>query len=259
MCVIILIPQGKEISYEEFEAAWEVNPDGAGFAIRTPNNRIYYKRGFMKIADFYSEVCKYMGEFEMMLHFRISTSRITNKVQTHPYNIEQITSLQGLTTHTVSCMNGTIKGQKEYIIDKVSYNDTMSYIYDNNLLFKDMSQQITDIISEDSGAKWCSMSPKGTFFSNNFIEKNGIYYSNDNHLRYMEYMSYLDYYYYEYDINDLINKKVYKNIKKDKKLINEINSFIHKRCNNFKCNDCTKCLSSARTIRDIKISLKENK
>lgn len=258
MCVIIFIPENKVIDYEELQTAWEVNPHGAGFAIRTKNNKIMYKRGFMDMNSLYEEISKYMGEYEMMLHLRISTSKFVNKVQTHPYNIKQLTALQGYTSHTVACMNGTIQGQKEYKIDNVSYNDTMSYIFDNNILFEDINQQIIDIITEDSGAKWCAMTPKGTFFSSNFIEKDGIYYSNDNHLIYMDYIYYTNDYYYEYSITDLIDEKLYENIRRNKKLINEINSFIHKKCNNLYCGECTKCLSKANTIRDIGITLKEN-
>ena len=207
MCVIIVIPKGKEISYEEFECAWDVNPDGAGFCIRTDKNKIYYKRGFMEKIPFYIEICKYMGNYEMVLHFRISTSNEVNPMQTHPYNANHITLMEGITSDPVTCMNGIIAGQKEYIINKIAYNDTMSYIYDNNTLFNMISDRVIDIIEEDSGAKWCCMTPQGTYISSQFFEENGIYYSNDNHLRWLDWTSY-----YEeerrYKVYDLIEKEL---------------------------------------------------
>ena len=256
MCVIIFIPKGKELPFEEFESAWQVNPDGAGFAIRLPNNKIYYKRGFMKISDYYLEISKYMGLYEMMLHFRISTSAAVNEVQTHPYELNNISEIEGVTDEPVIAMNGIVSGQKEYKINKIEYNDTMSYIHDNRILFEEMSQRMVDIISEHSGAKWCVMAPNGTFCSSEFIEKNGIKYSNDNHFLYMDY--YMEELSPKYNIKKLLKNKTYKNIKKDIKLLNKVNNFIKEKCNKYYCRKCTKCLNSCNTMREVKIVLNEN-
>lgn len=258
MCVIIYIPENKEISKEEFNMAWDVNPHGGGFSIRTENG-VYYHRGFMNKDDFYNEIIKYMGEYEMMLHFRISTSKSVNKVQTHPYNINNIEALKGFTKNPVVSMNGIISKQKEYIVNGTPYNDTMSYILDNNVLFKNINQSIIDIVEDDTDCRWCAMTPKGTIISSEFLEKDGIYYSNDNHLRYMEFEYYFEDFFKERCIHDLINDKVYDNIKKDNNLIKEINKFIHNKCDASYCVNCTKCLTSCKTIRDIKICLEENK
>lgn len=257
MCVIIIIPKGKEISKEEFDMAWEVNPDGAGFALQTSKG-VYYHRGFMNKEEFYSKISKYMGRHDLLLHFRISTSKAVNQMQTHPYDINNITTLKGFTKNPVVAMNGIISGQKEYIINKIIYNDTMSYIVDNNLLFNIIGQQIIDAIEEDTGCRWCAITPDNIFISSDFIERDGIYYSNDIHLRYMEMEYYFNYISNEYHIYDLIHNDIYHRIRRDKNLINRINTFIYNKCNESYCVECTKCLTSCKTIRDIKITLKEN-
>lgn len=187
MCVIIGIPAGEEIKESELKKAWRTNPHGAGYALQTRNifkqKIVKYSRGFMNMEDYLKEVTPLIGSGNMVLHFRISTSNSINPLQTHPYEVGAKEKLNGETKQAVVCMNGSIYHQKEY----PKYNDTMSYIRDHLEAFKIIadtgSQDLLNLIESDTGSRWSLISPKEFLFSSKFIEKNGKYYSNTNHLK----------------------------------------------------------------------------
>lgn len=254
MCVIIYVPKTATISKEEIEKAWNTNPDGAGFAIQE-NEKVYFKRGFMKLNEFYNAIKDYIGEKNLLLHFRISTSKAINKVQTHPYKKGNVMITEGTTTKPIICMNGIISGQKEY----KGCNDTMSYIVDHKEAFARINQDILNIIEEASGAKWAVMKPNEVLLSSKFQEQNGKFYSNKNHL-----WTYRRVYKKRYNNKSFYtlikNKNLRDSIKKDKYLKEDIDDFIDCFCNGTTdfCKYCTKCLNTAKTLRDVKITLREN-
>ena len=177
MCVIIYIPKGEQISKQELKDAWTTNSDGSGFATII-NNHVHFEKGFMTFSEFFHAVKKFIGGYELVLHFRISTSNAINKIQTHPYKLGNKTCLKGDTISPVICMNGIIYGQQEY----KGYNDTMSYIQDHKLAFKVINQDILNIIASDTACKWAVVTPQGVLISDNFTYYQGRYYSNKNHL-----------------------------------------------------------------------------
>lgn len=260
MCVIIYVPKESTISLEELQEAWITNPHGAGFSIQE-NNKVYFKRGFMEFADYYEAIKNYIGVKNLLLHFRISTSKKINRVQTHPYKKGDISLTEGVTSNPVICMNGIISGQKEY----KDCNDTMSYIIDHQQAFANINQDILNIIEEASGAKWAVMKPDEVLLSSKFEEEDGRYYSNKNHL--------ITRYYYGYyngkkskkssrkTFEKMIKTKRLRNaIKRNNRLYYDVLDFLDYWCNgNHKnCNYCTKCLATANTLRDVKIVLAEN-
>ena len=256
MCVIIYVPKTATISKEEISDAWRVNPDGAGFSIQD-DNKVYFKRGFMKLEDFYNAIKNYIGVKNLLLHFRISTSKAVNKIQTHPYKKGNVMITEGTTTKPIICMNGIISGQKEY----KDCNDTMSYIIDHKEAFANINQDILNIIEEASGAKWAVMKPDEVLLSSKFQEKNGKFYSNKNHLFYYNYKTFNKRLRQKKTLNNLIkSKKLRNSIKKDKILREDLDDFIECYCNGTTefCSWCTKCLKTAKTLRDVKITLKEN-
>ena len=256
MCVIIYIPKESSISKEELEDAWDTNPHGAGYSIQE-NNKVYYKRGFMDFESYYNELKELIGKYNLLLHLRISTSKKVNKVQTHPYEKGNITLTQGYTKKPVICMNGIISGQKEY----KDCNDTMSYIIDHQSAFANINQDILNIIEDATGSKWAVMKPNEVLLSSKFIERDGKFYSNTNHL-------FSSWVYYggksrkkQKELEDLIkNKNLLRSIKKDTDLYIDLLDFVDVWCNGYYnyCNTCTKCLKSAKTLRDVKITLNEN-
>ena len=256
MCVIIYIPKESTISIKEIKNAWNTNPHGAGYCIQK-DNKVHFKRGFMDIDSFISEIEPLIGRYNLLLHFRISTSKSINKVQTHPYKKGDVTLTEGITDKPVICMNGVISGQKEYL----NCNDTMSYIIDNREAFEIVNQNVLNIIEENTGAKWAVMKPDEVLLSSKFQFQDGRYYSNKNHL--------WTTYYRNYNIvskrttkglNDMIkNKNLRKSIRKNRELHEDLLDFIDIWCNGQElCDLCTKCLKSAQTLRDVKITLDEN-
>lgn len=185
MCVIIYVPKTENISIEELNNAWDTNPDGAGFSIQK-DGKVIYERGFMNKADFINKVTEYIGKYNLMLHFRISTSSAINRVQCHPYDVENITQLAGETKNAVACMNGIV--YCDYI-KRAGYNDTMSYIADHKNAFKNINQHIIDMIEDVTFSKWFVMLPDKVLMSKGFEEHNGKYYSNTNHFAFTNYRS----------------------------------------------------------------------
>ena len=256
MCVIIYIPKDSTISKEELKDAWSTNPHGAGYSIQD-DNRVYYKRGFMEFDDYYNELEDLIGKYNLLLHLRISTSKKINKIQTHPYEKGNVTLTQGYTSKPVICMNGIISGQKEH----QDCNDTMSYIIDHQSAFANINQDILNIIEDATGSKWAVMKPDEVILSSKFVERDGKFYSNTNHL----FSSWI----YKggqnrkkyTTLDSLIkNKKLLKSIKRNHDLYLDLLDFVDIWCNGYGdwCGDCTKCLKTANTLRDVKITLKEN-
>ena len=257
MCVIIFIPEGKSIDEKELRNAWNTNPHGAGYSIRK-NGKVYFKRGFMSKEEFINEIKPLIGKYDLVLHFRISTSKQINRMQTHPYKKGSVALTEGETNRPVICMNGIISGQKEY----ENCNDTMSYIVDHEEAFSVINQDILNIIESDTGAKWCVMTPNEVLISSKFVEYEGRFYSNKNHLIKSYYVkSYPTRKKYNTFSKMIKSSTLRKSIKKDKELYNDILDFIDIWCNdntNDMCMFCTKCLKHCKTLREVKISIDEN-
>ena len=231
MCVIIFVPAGEKITKSELQKAWDTNPHGAGYAVQIEQENIpvvKYSRGFMKFESYYKAIKQYIGKNNLLIHMRISTSNKVNQLQTHPYNIYNVESLYGFTRYPVACMNGTISDQELHN----GFNDTMSYIADYVKAFKVVNQNVVDIIEQATGSKWAVMLPEKVFLSSEFIEDNGLYYSNQNHLH--RRIWYCDVYDYKENgsstktptVKDTIGRKLFKQVIKDKNLYTEVKSYI---------------------------------
>lgn len=251
MCVIIYSKIGTEINENELKEAWETNPDGAGYAV-IENNKVNYKKGFMKFKEFLNSFRKYNNKnYEKIVHFRITSKGSTNKRQTHPFkkNNPNITEYTG--KRPVYFMNGTIS---DLTLEK-GLNDTATYIrkYRNGIK---ANQQGIDILSQATSCRWAVATPRGIFVSDDFIKENDLYYSNLNH-KYLNYYYSIkadpkNYYKYEYSLKEIItNKKLRKQIYKDKILLNEVEEFIYNVCNNYLCYNCPDCISYAKNIEEL--------
>ena len=254
MCVIIFIKKGQTVSEEELKNAWRTNSDGAGYSVQIKHNGkdvVKFHRGFMTFKPFYKAISQYMGSHNLMLHFRITTSNKVNQMQTHPYKKSDIKALYGFTEQPVIAMNGIISDQAIY----KGFNDTMSYIVDHQGAFKVINQDIINIIADATNCRWAAMLPDQVLLSDNFIEEEGIYYSNLNH---KTVYNYLKCYPKRQSMRDLIkSKKLRKQIQKDKTLYINLLDFIDFNCNSdyYHCIYCEKCLKSCKTIHDVKDKL----
>lgn len=262
MCVIIAIPKGQKINEEEIKSAWRTNDDGAGYMYRH-NGKVFYKRGFMDRDEYIEEVMKLIGKYEIVLHLRISTSDKVNPIQTHPYEVGDIMNMEGITTNPVSCMNGIVSSNRIKMLKEC--NDTMSYIVQNNELFEKFSTIdndkdaafLIDFIKENSGAKWCVMTPNDTFISGGFTEENNILYSNLNHRGWKSLYKKVSYPKRTYMEDILPNKLISSLNKYNWTLKNEIYDFITEYCN--ECDNCCRgCLKECKTIKDLQIFKRDN-
>ncbi len=178
MCVIIFIPQGTTISEEELKKAWDRNSHGGGYCYQKDGN-VVFKRGIMKYKDYKKQVMDLVGKYNLILHMRITTSKVINKVQCHPYRIDNVKQLEGMTKSPVVCMNGSIKKQKVL----KDCNDTMSYIIENYETFNIMTQDILNLTQDSTDCRWAFMTPDEILLSSDFIEIDGRWYSNKKHLQ----------------------------------------------------------------------------
>ena len=187
MCVIIRMPANNVIPESELEKAWKRNKHGGGLMYRVcvlnketgeKEVRVKYERGIMDYDTYKEKVYQVAGTREVILHMRITTSKVVNEVQCHPYQITDIERLSGYSLDPVVCMNGTIRGQKLL----PGYNDTMSYIQEHYETFMMATQDIINLIQDATGCRWAEMTPSKTFLSSNFVEHEGRMYSNLKHL-----------------------------------------------------------------------------
>lgn len=261
MCVIIAIPKGVKVDENEIRDAWNTNDDGAGYMYRH-NGKVFYKRGFMDIDEYIEEVMKLIGKYEIVLHLRISTSDKVNPTQTHPYELGDIMNMEGVTTNPVSCMNGVVSNKRLEMLEEC--NDTMSYIVQNNELFKKFmtidddknAEVLIDFIKEHSGAKWCVMTPNDTFISGGFTEENNVLYSNLNHRCnfYTQRAKYTKRIYME----DILPQQLIFDLNKSNwTLKNEVYDYISEYCN--QCDNCCKgCLKKCKTVKDLQRFKRDN-
>lgn len=85
MCVIIAKPAGSYIDYGTLEKCWYINDDGGGVAW-AEDGKLHVKKGFMSFDDFGKFwFSRDWGDISVLLHFRIATSGIINKKNTHPF------------------------------------------------------------------------------------------------------------------------------------------------------------------------------
>ena len=253
MCVIIYVPKESIISKDELLNAWLTNPDGAGLSIQK-DGVVEFDRGFMTFPEFYERVEPLIGNYNLLLHFRISTSKAVNRIQTHPYKKGNVTLIKGTTTKPVICMNGIIRGQQEY----VHCNDTMSYIIDHEEAFSVINQDIINIIESDTGAKWAVMTPDKVLLSSKFIEQDGKWYSNTNHMYR---------YYYTYNTKkglkkktheDYINQKARKELYKNWDVYQDVYDYIDFNCMYDDYCDCDGCIKKCKNLKEIKEFLNTN-
>ena len=181
MCVIIYMPKGKNITKKELQDAWNRNDDGASITY-LKNNEIHVKKGYMNFNEFYNDCKKLIFDdtLERILHFRLTSTGATKLEQTHPYpisqNIRDLNNLDYTTTTPVAMMNGTIFS----IEPEEGLNDTMTYIKYYLYQYKDEISSLMNILNE-GWPRWAVITSEKVFLTDNFLEENGIYYSNFHH------------------------------------------------------------------------------
>ena len=205
MCIICAKAKGVDMPTKEtINNMWTRNPDGAGFMYAV-DGKVKIRKGFMTLDALEEALAEAEKEVNLkdtgvVLHFRITTHGGTCPENTHPFAItDNVKRLQKtrITTDVGVAHNGIIDNTPRY----KNISDTMEYIasvlaplkrahhdfyHDNNLL-----DLITNTIS---GSRMCFLNGDGEIVTvGNWVEDNGIKYSNSSYTSYTKYRHYASY------------------------------------------------------------------
>lgn len=191
MCIILYKPKNRKLPDKTIlKNCFDNNNDGAGYMF-VKNNQVYFKKGFTNFDTFYNELTKEyksnnLDSKNLVLHFRIGTSGGINKEKTHPFIIsdkdEKLNQLKGYCKSAI-VHNGIFSN---YVNDNKNLSDTQNFIkgFLYPLLklshFNFNNKDITKLINKQiETSKIIILDQKDNIFMyGNFIEDNGIYYSN---------------------------------------------------------------------------------
>ena len=182
MCIIILKPKNKPFPSEEtFMECFFNNPDGIGIGWND-GIRTHIKKGFMTFSHFMEYIDQRSIELidkDVMIHFRYATHGNIDNKSCHPFVIDRNYPLKYTGNKTIIAHNGIIHG-KEFI--KKDLSDTMVLVQKINK--KGLNHRSIKPILQSG--KFIIMSPNKITIYGNFIEDNGIFYSNDTYKPYIK-------------------------------------------------------------------------
>lgn len=199
MCIIVAKNKGFELPKKEIlKNCFDNNSDGAGF-MYTLNNKVIIDKGYMKFEDLWKRLQNLQNEIDIkntpiVLHFRIGTSGNFDASCTHPFSLtnkdNKLKELDAIANIGIA-HNGIIS----------SYADAKSELSDTQLFIKKFlfplykidknfynNKDIQDIIEKVTSSKFAILTNKNELITiGNFIEKDGILYSNYSFENYTEY------------------------------------------------------------------------
>lgn len=198
MCIIVYKPKCEEMPAKEIlEQCFINNPDGSGY-MYVYKNKVFINKGLMTFDSFYKSLEKTVKtkgkEIPYVLHFRISTQGKIKPQLTHPYplsnNMKKLKELQYHTNIGVA-HNGIISltssSKKE-----IEHNDTMEFITEYlSLIIKDKlfykNKETLTLISKLCGSKLAILDNDEhcQLIGGNWINNNGVLYSNDTYEPYI--------------------------------------------------------------------------
>lgn len=191
MCVIAAKPAGIEMpDIETITEMWYMNPDGAGF-MYADKGLVHIRKGFMELDDFLEAIEALKNKHDLtklpvVMHFRITTHGGTKPENCHPFPItDSVGMLKKLDSHTKLGVahNGIIP-----ITPRKDISDTMEYVLSQLAplhravpdFYKD--KNLMEMVYNAVHSKLAFLTDKGEIFTvGDFIEKDGVKYSNLNH------------------------------------------------------------------------------
>lgn len=192
MCIICAKNKGiKMPSRDIIENMWYNNTDGAGL-MWVEDGAVHISKGFMKLREFEAELDRLgerldLTETPIVMHFRITTHGGTKPENCHPFPItDQIGLLQKLKCNTDIGVahNGILS-----ISPRKGISDTMEYIATQLAIIKKMNRKFLNhdylmqlIKNATEGSRLCFLDKYGKIYTTgNFVEEDGILYSNNNY------------------------------------------------------------------------------
>lgn len=197
MCIIVAKKKEVELPKIEYlENSFDFNNDGAGF-MYVDRGKVVIDKGYMKFKDFkhqYEKLCKKFNNFKnkaLVMHFRIGTSGTNSRENTHPYaisdNYKELHKTKVITDLGV-VHNGIIHSYTPTGKNKHNTNDTqefiMKYLYPLYKNYKDFykNDYIMEGIGDITGSKLTFLDTnEELYFVGDFIEEDGVMYSNSSY------------------------------------------------------------------------------
>lgn len=189
MCIIIVAKKGLKVPMEHFKNSWVSNSDGAGLCYNE-NGVVRIRKGFMTFEQFQEALSEVPLSSDRVFHFRIATSGKVAPGTCHPYPVEQNYKAMYATdmlTSMACAHNGIIHWCTPKNGLKETFSDTMAFIagYVHPLKDKVMNNTaLQEMISRSTTSKFAFMDGNDVVTVGDFVEVNGIYYSNHGYKDY---------------------------------------------------------------------------
>ena len=215
MCIIAAKPAGIGMpSRETIRTMWNGNRDGAGI-MYVENGKVVIEKGFMKLKDFESLLDRLGSRLDLkatpvVMHFRITTHGGTKPENTHPFPItDSMGALKKLTfrTDVGVAHNGIINS----VTPGKGISDTMEYIVSQLAPLKRALPRFYEnrdamlLVKNAISSRMAFLTKEGNIYTiGDFIEDEGILYSNYSFQSYASKWRSLDWskYGYWYDDED---------------------------------------------------------
>lgn len=215
MCIIVSKEKGINMPTKStLKECFLRNSDGAGL-MYTKNNSVVIEKGFMNFGSFYKRIKELKKEFNsdlkdvpMVFHFRIGTQGKNDEFTCHPFmisNKSEDLKRTRVKTNIGMVHNGIISTYSRVREDNLS--DTQLFIKYCVSIFNKMNRnfykddEVLDYLYSVAQSKLCFLDKEGNiYYRGDFIEDNGIKYSNSTYKPYKVSTTYYDYYkWYEDD------------------------------------------------------------
>ncbi len=184
MCVAIFKVKGRRVpTKQELQNCFRTNNDGAGFSWldRRGSQKLFWEKGFMSFRSFWKAFSKknFKKSDQIMVHFRITSHGKTSRGNTHPFPISndfhEMQELSG-TTDKLLMHNGILDcgTTKEF-------SDTMEFVKIISK-FDIKEKDVRRLIGMARGnSKIAIMQGSTVYYWGDWIEENGVYFSNSSY------------------------------------------------------------------------------
>ena len=231
MCIIVGKKKGVDLpSKTTLENCFDNNSDGSGLAY-VKNRKVVIEKGFMTFEAFYKRLMELNKQFDLknkalLMHFRITTHGGTSKGNCHPFPISN--SRKKLKATYLECgnvafaHNKTVKicadeKEKDMSDTQIFSRDYLYHIWKTNKRFYE-DKNIRKIIQKMGGeSRFCFLDDKEKLYTiGEFVEDNGVLYSNYSYSYNINYYDYC----YDYTSNYLTDNQKDEAITTEKSLVN---------------------------------------
>lgn len=192
MCVIVYKPEGVLLPKDDvLEECFLSNPDGAGWMMRTRDDRVLIRKGYMNIDDLLDSIhgIRHLDDRELVIHFRWATHGSKSQGNTHPFPItKKKNMLRSLSTICDYALmhNGIINDVKN---KDSTLSDTMCLVK----LIAGSNEFTKYVQSTLKLGKYIIMDRRETRMYGKFIKENDCFFSNTSFR--MDYLNQIQSYY----------------------------------------------------------------